>query len=83
MSCTCPHPTRFAEDCPRHGVQHSKPGDKITLRNTACWVDGARIEVESGGGWLRVAVTADESIIGYAVTVNGRDLPYVPEANRG
>jgi hypothetical protein len=26
-------------------------------------------------GWLHVEIEADESIIGYAVTVNGRDLP--------
>lgn len=35
-------------------------------------------------GWLHVSITADESIIGYAITVNGRDVPvYVATGRTG
>jgi len=36
---------------------------------------GVKVATRNDEGWLHVDITADESIIGYCVTVNGRSLP--------
>lgn len=37
--------------------------------------NGVKINATQDSGWLHVTVETDDSIIGYAVTVNGKDLP--------
>ena len=37
--------------------------------------NGVKVKATNDEGWLRVVIEADEGIVGYAVTVNGRDLP--------
>ncbi len=42
------------------------------------------MESESDNGWLHVVVVTDESIKGFAVTYNGRDIPiYVDKPATG
>ena len=55
---------------------------RIQVIETGAHVDGASVTIRNDEGWLHVIVKADESIIGYAVTVNGKDLPYSPASNQ-
>lgn len=50
----------------------------IQIVETGSYVEGASVRIRNDEGWLHVTVMADESIIGYAITVNGKDLPYTP-----
>ncbi len=49
----------------------------------AAHVEGARVEVESDNGWLRLIVTTDDSIIGWAMSIDGRDVPIIVEKPTG
>lgn len=51
----------------------------VRVGEATSYVDGATITAKSGDGWLYITAEVAESITGYAVTVNGRDLPYQPE----
>jgi len=46
----------------------------IKVTGGTLYIDGVEIKASQDDGWLRIVVKADESIIGYAVNVNGRDL---------
>lgn len=43
-------------------------------------IEGVKVAVRlsKDGKWLSVVIHAPEAITGYAVSVNGRDLPYNP-----
>jgi hypothetical protein len=62
-----------------HKPQNNPLPPRVQIVETGAHVDGASVRIRNDEGWLHVIVTADESIIGYAVTVNGKDLPYQPE----
>lgn len=57
---------------------NARDTETIRVRGASMFLDGAKIEATSKDGWLYLTVEADESIIAYAVTVNGKDLPYQP-----
>lgn len=53
----------------------------MKLQQTKSYVDGASVALENKDGWLHVVVEAGGEIVGYCVTVDGRDLPYQPASD--
>jgi hypothetical protein len=55
------------------GPMFAKAG--ISVRGQTMWLDGAKIVASNEDGWLHITVETTDDVIGYAVTVNGKDLP--------
>jgi hypothetical protein len=51
---------------------------RISVTKATSFVEAASVTIENRDGWLLVDVKAEPEIIGYAVVVNGRDLPAAP-----
>lgn len=52
----------------------------VTGCSTAC--AGAAVRLVNRDGWVMVEITLADSVIGYAVEVNGKALPITVEASR-
>lgn len=47
----------------------------IRVGSATSWVDGAKVKLNNDDGWVHVEVETHESVKGWAVTVNGKELP--------
>jgi hypothetical protein len=68
-----------------------KPNERAAIRVLAgrCSMDspahshGVRINAEQNNGWLRVQIETDDSIKGWTLSYNGRDVPIYVEKHDG
>lgn len=66
---------------------HSDPNEsnKVRVLGGGIYLDspththGVSVKAKQDEGWLKIDVEADESIIGWALTFNGRDIPIYVE----
>ncbi len=62
------------------GEAHKRPPEdhegQFKVRQQTIFIDGVKVTARNDDGWLRIAVETTDAVIGWALSYNGRAIPY-------
>jgi len=70
------------------GEGHKRPPEdypedaRFKVPQQSIWIDGAKVTARNQDGWLTIAIETTDSVMGWALSYNGRDFPTTDDALR-
>jgi hypothetical protein len=66
------------------GEGHKRPPEDqrgvVAVRQQTIWIDGVNDTARNDDGWLMITVETTDAVKGWALSYNGRDIPWAEDS---